>query len=57
MYEHDLSSFTTIMLQIDLSTDTAANLNSTVLSEKLWATKGAIAGKFIMCTAFRINFT
>ena len=34
----------------------AAILNSILLSEKLWAAKGAIAGKFIVCTAFRINF-
>ena len=37
-------------------TDTAAILNSIVLTEKLWAAEGAIAGKFIVYTAFRINF-
>ena len=37
-------------------TDTAAILNSIVLTEKLWAAEGAIAGKFILYTAFRINF-
>ena len=42
---------------IDLFTDTAAILNSIVLTEKLWAAEGAIAGKFIVYTAFRINFT
>ena len=42
--------------EIDLFTDTAAILNSIVLTEKLWAAKGAIAGKFIVYTAFRINF-
>ena len=41
---------------IDLFTDTAAILNSIVLTEKLWAAEGAIAGKFIVYTAFRINF-
>ena len=41
---------------IDLFTDTAAILNSIVLTEKLWAAEGAIAGKFIVFTAFRINF-
>ena len=41
---------------IDLFTDTAAILNSIVLTEKLWAAEGAIAGKFILYTAFRINF-
>ena len=41
---------------IDLFTDTAAILNSIVLTEKLWAAEGAIAGKFIVHTAFRINF-
>ena len=40
----------------DLFTDTAAILNSVVSSEKLWAAEGALAGKFIVCTAFRINF-
>ena len=39
-----------------LFTDTAAILNSIVLTEKLWAAEGAIAGKFIVYTAFRINF-
>ena len=43
-------------VQIDLFTDTAAILNSIVLTEKLWAAEGAIAGKFIVYTAFRINF-
>ena len=43
-------------LSIDLFTDTAAILNSIVLTEKLWAAEGAIAGKFIVYTAFRINF-
>ena len=43
-------------LSIDLFTDTAAILNSIVLTEKLWAAEGAIAGKFILYTAFRINF-
>ena len=33
-----------------------AILNSIVLTEKLWAAEGAIAGKFIVYTAFRINF-
>ena len=41
---------------LDLFTDTAAILNSIVLTEKLWAAEGAIAGKFIVYTAFRINF-
>ena len=41
---------------IDLFTDTAAILNSIVLTEKLWTAEGAIAGKFIVYTAFRINF-
>ena len=41
---------------IDLFTDTVAILNSIVLTEKLWAAEGAIAGKFIVYTAFRINF-
>ena len=41
---------------IDLFTDTAAILNSIVLTEKLWAAEGAMAGKFIVYTAFRINF-
>ena len=41
---------------IDLFTDTAAILNSIVLTEKLWVAEGAIAGKFIVYTAFRINF-
>ena len=41
---------------IDLFTDTAAILNSIVFTEKLWAAEGAIAGKFIVYTAFRINF-
>ena len=41
---------------IDLFTDTAAILNSIVLTEKLWAAEGAIAGNFIVYTAFRINF-
>ena len=41
---------------IDLFTDTAAILNSIILTEKLWAAEGAIAGKFIVYTAFRINF-
>ena len=41
---------------IDLFTHTAAILNSIVLTEKLWAAEGAIAGKFIVYTAFRINF-
>ena len=41
---------------IDLFTDTAAILNSIVLTEKLWAAEGAIAGKFIVYTALRINF-
>ena len=41
---------------IDLFTDTAAILNYIVLTEKLWAAEGAIAGKFIVYTAFRINF-
>ena len=31
-------------------------LNSIVLTEKLWAAEGAITGKFIVYTAFRINF-
>ena len=31
-------------------------MNSIVLTEKLWAAEGAIAGKFIVYTAFRINF-
>ena len=44
------------MWPIDLFTDTAAILNSIVLTEKLWAAEGAIAGKFIVYTAFRINF-
>ena len=35
---------------------TAAILNSIVLTEKLWAAEGAIAGQFIVYTAFRINF-
>ena len=43
-------------ITIDLFTDTAAILNSIVLTEKLWAAEGAIAGKFIVYTAFRINF-
>ena len=43
-------------ISIDLFTDTAAILNSIVLTEKLWAAEGAIAGKFIAYTAFRINF-
>ena len=42
--------------RIDLFTDMAAILNSIVLTEKLWAAEGAIAGKFIVHTAFRINF-
>ena len=45
-----------IQSRIDLFTDTAAILNSIVLTEKLWAAEGAIAGKFIVYTAFRINF-
>ena len=45
-----------LMEEIDLFTDTAAILNSIVLTEKLWAAEGAIAGKFIVYTAFRINF-
>ena len=54
-------SFTCILTtqvdhSIDLFTDTAAILNSIVLTEKLWAAEGAIAGKFIVYTAFRINF-
>ena len=44
------------VILIDLFTDTAAILNSIVLTEKLWAAGGAIAGKFIVYTAFRINF-
>ena len=48
--------FWTINCSIDLFTDTAAILNSIVLTEKLWAAEGAIAGKFIVYTAFRINF-
>ena len=43
------------VVAIDLFTDTAAILNSIVLTEKLWAAEGAIAGKFIVYTAFRIN--
>ena len=43
-------------MAIDLFTDTTAILNSIVLTEKLWAAKGAIAGKFLVYTAFRINF-
>ena len=31
-------------------------MNSIVLTEKLWAAEGAIAGKFIVYTAFGINF-
>ena len=31
-------------------------MNSIVLAEKLWAAEGAIAGKFILYAAFRINF-
>ena len=31
-------------------------MNSIVLTEKLWAAEGAIVGKFILYTAFRINF-
>ena len=31
-------------------------MNSIVLTEKLWAAEGAIAGKYIVYTAFRINF-
>ena len=45
-----------LSVPIDLFTDTAAILNSIVLTEKLWAAEGAIAGKFIVYTAFRINF-
>ena len=45
-----------ICRKIDLFTDTAAILNSIVLTEKLWAAEGAIAGKFIVYIAFRINF-
>ena len=41
---------------MDHFTDTAAILNSIVLTEKLWAAEGAIAGKFIVYTAFRIKF-
>ena len=37
-----------LYVQIDLFTDTAAILNSIVLTEKLWAAEGAIAGKFIV---------
>ncbi len=44
------------IISIDLFTDTAAILNSIVLTEKLWAAEEAIAGKFIVYTAFRINF-
>ena len=44
-------------MRIDLFTDTAAILNSIVLTEKLWAAEGAITGKFIVYTAFRINFS
>ena len=44
------------VVPIDLFTDTAAILNSIVLTEKLWAAEGAIAGKFIVYTAFRIHF-
>ena len=43
-------------VSIDLFTDTAAILNSIVLTEKLWAAEGVIAGKIIVYTAFRINF-
>ena len=31
-------------------------MNSIVLTEKLWAAEGAITGKFIVYTAFKINF-
>ena len=45
-----------IVASIDLFTDTAVILNSIVLTEKLWAAEGAITGKFIVYTAFGINF-
>ena len=32
------------------------HLESIVLTEKLWAAEGAIAGKFIVYTAFRKKF-
>ena len=46
----------TLIMSMDLFTDTAAILKSIVLTEKLWAAEGAIAGKFIVYTAFRIKF-
>ena len=44
------------MATIDLFTDTATILNSIVLTEKLWAAEGAIAGKFKGKNGFQDKF-